>query len=98
MTDEQTEDEPVQVEEAVDEEAEVVEAEAETHTEPEAEAGSDEAEQATVDPEVQEFIGQDTTALHEQPEGDGVIPTEFRTPPGIPAGLDPGTPKERAAD
>lgn len=98
MTDEKAADEePVQVEEAVEEEADVVEAEAETHVEPEPEADAP-AEEATVDPEVQEFIGQDTTVLHKEPEGDGVIPTDFRTPPGIPSGLDPGTPSERAAD
>ena len=43
-------------------------------------------------PEVQEYINQDTTVVDiPEPTDDSEIPTEFRTPPGIPSGLDPGT-------
>ncbi|MGI8731628.1 MAG: hypothetical protein ACR2LK_16870 [Solirubrobacteraceae bacterium] len=105
MTDEHTDDEPVQVdEEAVEVEEEVVEAHAEAEATADFEAPADvgssaEGEaQATVDPAVQELIDEDATVLHEEPEGDGVTPAEFRTPPGIPSGLDPGTPGDRAKD
>ncbi len=46
-----------------------------------------------MDPEVQEYIGQDTTVVHEG--GLGGVASPFRTPPGIPSGLDPGKPDER---
>ena len=45
-----------------------------------------------------EFIGQDTTRVAESPSREGPVPEEFRTPPGINPGLDPGTPEQRGAD
>lgn len=67
--------------------------------EPKADAGGDvdddDGEQA-VDPTVQEYIGQDTTVVHHQADKDGHgVPTEFRTPPGVPGGLDPGSLQDR---
>lgn len=62
---------------------------------PEADADEDDGDQA-VDPVVQEYIGQDTTVMHDEPGTDEHgVPTEFRTPPGIPSGLDPGSLEDR---
>ena len=77
-----------------------VEAEAPPQTSADAEApaadgdsGSGEEEQS-IDPEVAEFIRQDTTVVAEG-IASGPVPSEFRTPPGIPSGLDPGRPEDR---
>jgi hypothetical protein len=64
---------------------------------PEADAAGDEDDgEKAVDPAVQEYIGQDTTVVHHQADKDEHgVPTEFRTPPGIPAGLDPRSLEDR---
>ncbi len=59
-------------------------------------AGGDDDEEASIEPEVEEYINQGTTVVHTQEvDPDNPIPTEFRTPPGIPAGADPGTYADR---
>ena len=45
----------------------------------------------------QEYIGQDTTVVHGTHDAGGPVKSPFRTPPGIPSGLDPGTPEDRDA-
>lgn len=81
------------------------EAEVEAPAEAEAEAPADEEiglsdddddEEKSIEPEVQEFIDQDSTVVHTKDvDDDSPVPTEFRTPPGVPSGLDPGTSEER---
>jgi hypothetical protein len=73
------------------------EPEAEASETPEADAAGDEDDgEKAVDPAVQEYIGQDTTVVHHQADKDEHgVPTEFRTPPGIPAGLDPRSLEDR---
>ena len=60
-------------------------------------ADDDDDSAASVAPEVQEYIGQDTTVVHDTHGAGGTVKSPFRTPPGIPAGLDPGTPEQRDA-
>ncbi len=94
--------EPVEAEapaEPVEAEAPAEPVEAEAPAEPAAESadvGGDDDADASVAPEVQEFIGQDTTVVHDG-AGGGPLASPYRTPPGIPSGLDPGTPDDRSA-
>jgi len=82
------------------------EPEQEAPAEPEAEApaaeapaddGGDDDDEPQIDPAVQEFIGgEDTTVVHHASGKDEHgLPTEFRTPPGISGGIDPGTLADR---
>ena len=65
--------------------AEVEAPQADAPVEVEADAGSDDEETPSIAPEVQEYLGQDTTVLHEA-DTSGPIRTDFRTPPGVPVG------------
>lgn len=91
-------DDPVDAAEAAPPDAEVEAAEQESS---DADASlsteSDADDGPSVDPEVREYIGQDTTVVHPTHGGGGPVKSPFRTPPGIPSGLDPGTPEERDA-
>ncbi|MEA2192789.1 MAG: hypothetical protein QOI73_2910 [Solirubrobacteraceae bacterium] len=76
------------------------EPEAEAPAEPEAEAPADDGggddDTPEIDPAVQEYIGQDSTVVHHSSGKDEHgLPTEFRTPPGISGGIDPGTLADR---
>jgi len=71
------------------------EAEAEAEAEPEPEPEAAEAEERESDPAVQDVINQDTTVVHHAEEGEHGVPTTFRTPPGVPGGLDPKTLADR---
>jgi hypothetical protein len=73
-----------------------VEAEAPPEAEGEAEAPAEaDAEERQMDPAVQEHIGQETTRVLSRGGEDHGVPSDFRTPPGIPSGLDPGTLSDR---
>jgi hypothetical protein len=68
-----------------------------TAEEPEA-AASDEAggdDQPARDPEAQAAVDEVTDHATKLGDTGGVVKSPFRTPPGIPSGLDPGTPEER---
>jgi hypothetical protein len=86
--------------EPVDEAQAPAEPEAEAPAEPEAEAPADDSggddDTPEMDPAVQEYIGQDSTVVHHSSGKDEHgLPTEFRTPPGIAGGIDPGTLADR---
>jgi hypothetical protein len=96
--DEDSAEEPEAEVTAEEPEAEVAVDEPEAPAEEPEAAASDDAggdDQPARDPEAQAAVDEVTDHATRLGDTGGVVKSPFRTPPGIPSGLDPGTPEER---
>jgi hypothetical protein len=72
------------------------EADADASADLDADTGDDDDHEPARDPEAQAAIDEVTAHATRLAEpGEGPVASDFRTPPGIPDGLDPGEPTDR---